>query len=1431
MINTIFNYNDALNICNQYYKELSETSINKPTIYDEYNSIPIVIQHLNDPLWKVSEKSIKNTLHYIFNIICHQCYLFTIIRGKKTFHKLLPDKLSPTYLNAIKDAKSKVTENKWLTDYQKAFIQKLNPNRIMQCIVKRVDLEKQLESNEYLDVFKKMNIPDGIFILNLTDAVIMRNDNIQPFKELMNFSNDKKFNKESEYLPILSLSSKYLFMDIPIPNYDDIKYVYETKDDYNKNKYNGFVTKWENKKINKAVFRGSPTGCGYTSNTNMRLKLYDLSLLDEYKDLLDVGISGHGKTINTQSVRLDPLYGLGMLNTDIKPTTKFLYMHEQSHYKYIIHIDGNVNAYRLLYTMATGSLILRVKSDYRSWAEPFMKSNVHYLEIKDNLSDLKTKLEWCADNQDICKKIAMKGMELAKTLLTETFMNHYFNKLFWNFDLKPKSMIKFSNYWEYKKNRIKIEPILLDPTTAVEPDNCKVAIIIPHRDRIHHLKDFIKHFNQFELKHKLDIYVINQHNNIKFNRGLLLNIGFYIASNFKYDRYIFHDVDSYPDQTLFDLYFKDLDKIIHFQRPDNSKYDFPEFFGGIEGFNSTIFEQVNGFPNSFFGWGGEDDALYNRLMVNKIMFYRPKKGKYDGADHPHAEMNPMKNQCILDDLNDWKKNGIHQIQKLDILATEIPIQEFMDTYTDKKFIELHKLNYLIKQFKENKKKQLNYYCFHIDFNVDEDNHLLELESEECNMTEVKLSGLYKSYPHKKNLLCNIQRIIRNFKDYVLNEPNIDYTYILDYILKIFNSNFFSINDKRNVNLIIFDMTMNSNYVDLLCTPTTYTDDDTEYIILLKRGNIYTPVIGLQKTEKTSEYFTVFKKNDNKMNYNLYQFLNLVPTIFNKCNTEYKNPVFTNQIHIIDTVNMILSMSEYKLKGILLNNIMDVTAIVIEHENVSIALYGIPISYFRLKKIPIIDETPLSIYMEYIPTTYITTKYILEKIYQDSKQEIPCNPMKKILDENNEIIGILTISNTFIEVIPDIMIDDELPIHKDMNYKFIDNELLNHITIDEDHEKYTKTIDIETKLYNLFRLFIKNHLSNSIHNRQELLKIYNSDDSDKLNQMYSFLTKTYKDKIMFKEINQINDIQILNKCIYDCMSTKCKKRLCDLIIPVHNLVTGAKNDIIYFSRLSDEILRYKLIHNFMLKHDTYLPFYDTKYKINKNEILITKNLLDQYFDNIEPLQKHENITYNHVNPNLQTIHKNMNYSEYISNQDCSYVKKIIDTRKLLFDYPLLKEKIYINSSICTVQIIIDIIHDYTNQSMDYNSIRQLLLKLYKKYPSENILSILYKEGKPISSLNYILENKYYFTPFDLKVLSDHFNLPIINITSKEQYIKDITDKVYCISNTPINNNIIPSYSMFMDNETIELTINKVNVPSKYHDLQDTIMKTKIYHQIK
>ena len=38
-----------------------------------------------------------------------------------------------------------------------------------------------------------------------------------------------------------------------------------------------------------------------------------------------------------------------------------------------------------------------------------------------------------------------------------------------------------------------------------------------------------------------------------------------------------------------------------------------EYFGGVVSFSSTQFEAINGFPNNFWGWGGEDDEMALRV--------------------------------------------------------------------------------------------------------------------------------------------------------------------------------------------------------------------------------------------------------------------------------------------------------------------------------------------------------------------------------------------------------------------------------------------------------------------------------------------------------------------------------------------------------------------------------------------------------------------------------------------------------------------------------------------------------------------------------------------------------------------------------------------------------------------------------------------------
>lgn len=159
-----------------------------------------------------------------------------------------------------------------------------------------------------------------------------------------------------------------------------------------------------------------------------------------------------------------------------------------------------------------------------------------------------------------------------------------------------------------------------------------IAIIVPFRiqegqNREWELSQFIPHMTKYmnhliSLKKikKFHIYVIQQNQSMKkFNRGLLLNIGCKIVHP-SYDTIIFHDVDLLPMDDLKEWYSYHPGEIpIHIAACWMTRYGGSKnYFGGIVSFNRRQFQRINGFPNNFWGWGGEDDVLHDRCLNHDI---------------------------------------------------------------------------------------------------------------------------------------------------------------------------------------------------------------------------------------------------------------------------------------------------------------------------------------------------------------------------------------------------------------------------------------------------------------------------------------------------------------------------------------------------------------------------------------------------------------------------------------------------------------------------------------------------------------------------------------------------------------------------------------------------------------------------------------------
>lgn len=413
--------------------EIGLEALNQPDFQD-FNLYADGINHGYSGPWEMNEASLRNTLKYIFDKLHHSCYLLCVRNHEPYLFKLEGGGMHAGVRRILEEQ----IASKGITDLN------LDTSRIMQCIVKPYSAESSVAS-EWLGFLqnplnKTYQMPNGAYILNLTDAVILRSDGMEPFDVFMDPLPRLEIEyRKNYYLPILSYSGKYKYDDIPIPNYDDIFTIKRNSGgtvDVKSTVGPTASLQFYEKTIDKAVFRGGTTGCGSTPETNMRLKLTNPAFLATLrnKDMLDVGL-----TTITKQYKMDPDVGLSKVDP-ATPIVAPITLEEQSQYKYIIHIDGNVHAYRLLKTMLTGSCILRVRSPYRSWMD--FPTNImfqgfdirdmggngdnnarnpllsHWIWVDSDLSNLDDVLDFCREHEDICIKVSQNARDVAETYLS-----------------------------------------------------------------------------------------------------------------------------------------------------------------------------------------------------------------------------------------------------------------------------------------------------------------------------------------------------------------------------------------------------------------------------------------------------------------------------------------------------------------------------------------------------------------------------------------------------------------------------------------------------------------------------------------------------------------------------------------------------------------------------------------------------------------------------------------------------------------------------------------------------------------------------------------------------------------------------------------------------------------------------------------------------
>lgn len=182
------------------------------------------------------------------------------------------------------------------------------------------------------------------------------------------------------------------------------------------------------------------------------------------------------------------------------------------------------------------------------------------------------------------------------------------------------------------------------------PTHCiplqRIAIIIPYRDRDEHLAFLLSVLHPMLQRQMLHytIYVIEQLHPEVFNKAALMNAGVReIERVAKFDCYIFHDVDMIP---LHDHNFYTCTEMPRHIGSHVDKFNFTlpytQLFGGVTGFTPGQFDQVNGYSNLYYGWGGEDDDMFSRIAAQNLSIIRFSStvARYSMIQHTRDDLNP-----------------------------------------------------------------------------------------------------------------------------------------------------------------------------------------------------------------------------------------------------------------------------------------------------------------------------------------------------------------------------------------------------------------------------------------------------------------------------------------------------------------------------------------------------------------------------------------------------------------------------------------------------------------------------------------------------------------------------------------------------------------------------------------------------------------------
>ena len=496
--------------------------------------------------------------------------------------------------------------------------------------------------------------------------------------------------------------------------------------------------------------------------------------------------------------------------------------------------------------------------------------------------------------------------------------------------------------------------------------------------------------------------------------------------------------------------------------------------------------------------------------------------------------------------------------------------------------------------------------------------------------KLKIYAKYK----KKGLREELSKLINGYEHFMkyLEDDNeyIDYFYLWDIV-----SSGILFSDKKNshINLIILrnnedDITQN---VSIVCPSSSHSNfrysEANDTIFIYQKHDMFEPIVmPKEMLDKQRQHDGILTREKIKQHLGSYTWIILESIMLNisdKCSLTQQNKKhqyeYEDNISFKNVIDNNVIKDKYNIHKQILNFDNKVVAILVSDKSNDSEQYYVPIA-----PSPRDDNYEFVFIDDSYWRDYESTKKFLLDFYNDSDKQVKCEPVLKII-ENSLVVGLLTSSNQFVKIDPPREIkdvQDNIKEYDEYSHFDVDKTLTQHGQVDSEREKLTKSLIVETELYNTYVNTIKHLLSKDLNQKMKIREILKNETFEEAYPQLKTIideitsenfTFVYNDDEMFLSLNNINLCHVSDEENRDHCSVDDEK--IKMLIPKKNLYTKEDNEEKYVSSLTFDLLKNEIVKYNVL--DSLLNVFNisVSYTISKTEIILLEKFLLKYFEKV------------------------------------------------------------------------------------------------------------------------------------------------------------------------------------------------------------------------